>query len=338
MLLMNRALYKVIMMPLLFCLFYSFSNLEAKIAYPDFDQSMLRIGLGLEATDPGFNIRNRKRYQSRNQQLIEFFRAMYYKNIEEAAHDQSALRIPRIVHQIWIGSPVPDNFREWMSTWMNLEGWEYKLWTDAEISQLSLYNRVLYDQSTNYGEKSDIVRLEILSMFGGVYVDVDLECINPEIFEELHHSFDFYIGFEPLEHGFTNKFNMFKVCNAIIASAPDHPLIRDLIENLKANYLAYMRYCNAVQRTGPSYLTRLICEHELSGTHHKRNMYLPCTFFYPVSEPETRYLVQHPELALPITSETAGIHYWYGSWWKADRFDSNNGHIQKTLVNNREEE
>lgn len=305
------------------------SEAFAKMSYPDFDYAMLRIGLGLEKTDPNFNLKNKERYEARNPTLVAFFRDMYYRNIEEASNETPSLRIPRTIHQIWLGSPVPAVFRNWMETWSSLQGWEYRLWTDKEIKDLFLYNRTLYDQSTNFGEKSDILRLEILEQFGGVYADVDLECLQPDIFEELHHSFDFYIGFEPLEHGFTNKFNIFKVCNAIIASAPHHPLLKDLIENLKANYLAYKKCCTAVQKTGPSYLTRIICEHELSGVHNKRNMYLPCTFFYPTSEPETRYLFQHPEIPATVAPETAGFHYWYGSWWKNDPFAANSNTIAK---------
>lgn len=295
---------------------------SGSIIYPDFDQSMLRKGFGLDRLDPQFDVINKDRYLARDQHLVDFFREMYYRNIALAAQDQTSLRIPRIVHQIWLGSPVPEVFRQWMESWMRLEGWEYRLWTEKEISELSLYNKCLYDASTNFGEKSDIVRLEILAQFGGVYVDVDFECLDPAIFEELHHSFDFYIGFEPLEHGFVYKFNMFKVCNAIIAAAPHHPLIQDLVENMKANYIAYTKCCNAVQKTGPSYYTRILCEHELAKAHTKRNMYLPCSFFYPTSEPETQYFFQNPTVSIIIGRETAGFHYWYGTWWKQDPFAS----------------
>jgi mannosyltransferase OCH1-like enzyme len=202
-----------------------------------------------------------------------------------------------------------------MDSWRH-EGWEYKLWTDEEIAKLDMRNRALYDQSENFGEKSDIVRLEILYQYGGLYVDTDFECINIDIFDELHRGFDFYIGFEPLEHGFTNKFNMNKFCNALIASAAGHPLLHDLIENIRANYLAYRRCCSAIQKTGPSYLTRIICEFETAGTHDKRNIYLPCTFFYPINEPEIR---KASDFQLWIPNETAGIHYWFGSWTKCSK-------------------
>ena len=291
----------------------------SKIEYPDFDQSMLRTGLSLNRINPDFDIECKANYAERNQDLITFFRELYNRNIQEVASEESKLRIPRIVHQIWLGSPVPERFYKWMDTW-RLEGWEYKLWTDAEVENLFLHNRSLYEESVNFGEKADILRLEILSQFGGVYADIDFECLKPEIFEELHHSFDFYIGFEPLEHGYTNKFNMFKVCNALIAAAPGHSLILDLILNLRANYFAYRDCCSAIQRTGPSYLTRIICEYEQSGAHNQRNMYLPCTFFYPMNEPEIQFLFQHPGTPAFILPETAGLHYWCGTWWRSNPF------------------
>lgn len=36
-----------------------------------------------------------------------------------------------------------------------------------------------FDAAKNYGEKSDILRYEILFVYGGVYADVDVECLQP---------------------------------------------------------------------------------------------------------------------------------------------------------------
>lgn len=306
------------LLPLALFLFFFSHELIAKIHYPDFDYSMRRQGLGLEALTPDFNEKTLKIYRERNQELLSFFKQLYYQNIKEAEQEsKNTQRIPRIVHQIWLGSPVPNEFRKWMNSWRQ-EGWEYKLWTDDEIAKLDMHNRELYDRSENFAEKSDIARLEILYQYGGLYVDTDFECLNIAIFNELHQGFDFYIGFEPLEHGYTSKFNMNKFCNALIASAAGHPLLHDLIANIKANYLAYRRCCSAIQRTGPSYLTRIICEFEMAGTHNNRNIYLPCTFFYPLNEPEIR-LASDFKLWLP--NETAGIHYWYGSWTNCSKLE-----------------
>src|SRR5262249_9012401 len=139
-------------------LFLFRQELIAKITYPDFDHSMQRQGLGLEALHPDFNEENLRIYKERNQELLSFFKRLYYQNIKEAEQESNnTLRIPRIVHQIWLGSPVPEAFRQWMDSWRH-EGWEYKLWTDEEISKLKMHNRMLYDRSENFAEKSDIVR------------------------------------------------------------------------------------------------------------------------------------------------------------------------------------
>jgi len=247
-------------------------------------------------------------YKKLNQPLIALFRDNYEKNIATES-EQSNLRIPRIIHQIWLGGEVPQKYFEWMRVWASLEGWDYKLWRDEDAAALCMRNRDLYDASLNKGEMADILRLEILNSFGGVYVDVDFECTKPEILEELHKQYDFYIGFEPLQHGIIKKKNMMKMCNAIIGSIPKHPLVKHLIENMKANLLAYKKSSGPLQTTGPGYITRIVCEYLEYHPDRYRNMYLPCTFFYPLAEKGV-----NDNRGLPEFAETAAIHYWDGSW------------------------
>lgn len=290
----------------------------SQIPFPDFKMSILR----LKSCDASNEQQYQKRldlYHSADPNLVSMFGTIYEQNQKYAQQisENTPYRIPPIVHQIWLGSEVPEKYHEWMKSWANLQGWEYKLWTDQDVKKMTLYNQEVYEKSTNYGEKSDILRLEILKNYGGLYVDVDFECIKPEIMNDLHKAFDFYICFEPMEHDFIKKFNIFKVCNAIIASTPNHPLIEDLITNLKANYLAYRPICGAIHTTGPSYLSRIICEYELSEIDHHRNMYLPSTFFYPYTEAEFKSI---PSAFTDFYPETAGVHYWSGSWWESRNY------------------
>lgn len=300
---------------LVFCCL--FSKVESgEIFYPDFDKSMLRE----EDVERNY-IKQKKLYENMNKELVDFFKNNYEKNIS-SQEDVQLDRIPRIVHQIWLGGEVPEKYHEWMSAWASLEGWEYKLWKDEDVESLVLFNRDLYELATNKGEKSDILRLELLSQYGGIYVDVDYECINIDIFQELHKQYDFYIGFEPLEHGVITTKNMCKMCNALIGSRPHHPLVKHLITNLKANYLAYRSFAGPVERSGPSYISRVICEYILTQSDQYKNMYLPCTFFYPFTEKD---LMQNE--VLKCLPETAGIHYWSGSWRKKEE------KIKRTLEN-----
>ena len=41
-----------------------------------------------------------------------------------------------------------------------------------------LRNRDAYLAAPNFGQKADILRYELLERYGGVYVDVDMECLQ----------------------------------------------------------------------------------------------------------------------------------------------------------------
>lgn len=153
---------------------------------------MLRDGRSLYMFERTF-VRKQLRGDFSNSRWLDLFRYLYARNIvlikdSGLGHEY---RIPRIVHQIWLGSPPPEKYREWMTTWMNWQGWTYRLWTDEDVRCRELYNQELYDRADNYGEKSDILRLEILLEHGGMYVDVDFECIRPDTFDALHRTWDF---------------------------------------------------------------------------------------------------------------------------------------------------
>lgn len=276
--------------------------------YPDFDQSMVRERISASN-------RIQQVYDSSNPLFRSLFKNIYIENIKHLEKNRfsSECRIPRIVHQIWLGGKVPEKFYNWMRSWMDLSGWEYKLWTEREVAGLKLHNQDLYDQAKCYAEKSDILRLEILYQYGGVYADIDYECLNVPLLENLHQTFDFYMGFEPLEHGFIKKFHMFKVCNALIGSIAFHPLLEDLLVNIKANYFAHRAHGGALQRTGPAYLTSVICQYEKSHAHTHRNIYLPSTFIYSHTRSELERFIADDE-RIELCPETLGIHYWSGSW------------------------
>jgi len=146
---------------------------------------------------------------------------VYTTLFEKNAHNTLSLSqeplIPKKIHQIWLGSPLPDEFKSFCESWKTTHpGWEYKLWTDKDIEELNLENKALYDAATNYGERSDIARYEILYRFGGLYIDTDFESIKP--MDILHHMFDFYTGYPGWCEPILN--------NGLIASSPNHPLLR----------------------------------------------------------------------------------------------------------------
>jgi mannosyltransferase OCH1-like enzyme len=62
------------------------------------------------------------------------------------------------------------------------DGWTVRLWTDADVPALleqSNGDRAIIEGTQSLGAKSDLLRYEILYRYGGVYVDVDYECLQP---------------------------------------------------------------------------------------------------------------------------------------------------------------
>jgi hypothetical protein len=86
--------------------------------------------------------------------------------------------IPKIIHQIWVGGqPMPARLNQYRQSWATHHpGWEIRLWTDANRPKLQ--NESLWATAPHPAAKSDLLRYELLRQFGGLYVDVDFECLR----------------------------------------------------------------------------------------------------------------------------------------------------------------
>ena len=92
--------------------------------------------------------------------------------------------IPKKIHQIWIGPKQPPIV--WIDTWRKQyraqhPGWEYKLWTDAEVAELPMRMKDLYDKEAMYQCKADLLRLEVLWREGGIYIDADMVWLSKSL-------------------------------------------------------------------------------------------------------------------------------------------------------------
>jgi mannosyltransferase OCH1-like enzyme len=80
-----------------------------------------------------------------------------------------------IFHHIWLGDkPFDPRCR---MTWMNhYPDATFMFWNDENM--ISLYNQDCFDSAKTMAQKSDIARYEILGLYGGIYVDCDMECLR----------------------------------------------------------------------------------------------------------------------------------------------------------------
>merc|ERR1711860_156218 len=109
--------------------------------------------------------------------------------------------------------------------------WQYMLWTDESLKErkfkwFSKVNQSLFAVAANYGEKSDILRLELLYQFGGVYVDMDFECVQSlDLLDCGAKSFDFMTGF--------SNTGLLEVNNAMIGCCPKHPVLVEIWKSVQ---------------------------------------------------------------------------------------------------------
>lgn len=231
-----------------------------------------------------------------------YVRNLYNAHIVSNPEYSEAPRIPKIIHQIWLGSSFPEEYKSLQETWKKHHpDWEYRLWTDQDVAAFGLYNQSIYDLAKNYGEKSDIFRYEILYRYGGLYVDTDFECVKS--FDILNHICDFYIGAGYTMYG--------GVYNGLIGSKPGHPILKAAIEGMVRSAGDHAE--NIVHRTGPNYLTIYI--KKMINSCPGINVVFPLSFFYPWPNYE-RHNKRPESIASWVRPESFAIHYWYTSWWK----------------------
>jgi hypothetical protein len=129
--------------------------------------------------------------------------------------------IPRLLHRIWLGpEPMPEEYVRLGKTWKrNHPAWEHHLWGETNLpTDLS---PEVYELLRRPAERADILRLELLHRLGGVYVDADVESLQP---------------IDPLLEGvmcFLGALDSGRVSNAVMGAVPSHPLFARALAELR---------------------------------------------------------------------------------------------------------
>ena len=171
--------------------------------------------------------------------------------------------IPKIIHQTWrdYELPVPDALPE---SWKKLNpDWEYKFWTDAALAEIVRQDYPdiwpIFQATTNPVQKADIARYLILHRDGGIYADIDTECVGP--LDILVDESRVVLSQEPTEHwGHAKVRNMEMVIfNGVMASPAGHPFWLDVMQMLHR-----CRHANkgVLESTGPLMLTGCVMEYK----------------------------------------------------------------------------
>lgn len=261
-----------------------------------FANNQIKENLGIDTIDfwQSMDINSekfkRKYANPNNKKILDDLAKLWEKNNFFKIKPANTPKIPKIIHQIWVGpKPIPKFFKRFQKTWLdNHPDWEYKLWTDENVKNLKLHNRKFYDKTNDYIEKANILRYEVLYKFGGVYVDVDFESLKS--LEFLIYYYDFFVGISP--HDIQPVIN-----NAIIASIPNHKILEEVITNIE------FKPTNRLERTGMLYFSKHVTK--LIYNENGVNIALPTKFFYAIPK---NY--NPKEINKYIYPESLALHYW----------------------------
>jgi glycosyltransferase involved in cell wall biosynthesis len=228
-----------------------------------------------------------------------------------------SLRIPKIIHQTWKTSEISDPFlKRLQCSWIELNpDFEYRFWTDDDLKKFvqEKYPSLLsiYSGYRHPIERVDLARYLVLRHYGGIYADLDCECLKPV--GNLINSYSFVIGKEPTEHEklkkATDRGLGHILCPSFIASVPGHPFWDEILRHVRENANAE----DVLDATGPFLLTRA----------------------YHDFDDKTSVRIIDPDLLYPFTKEDCWngrlfdigfwekgtrnaymLHYWGGTWFR----------------------
>jgi len=224
--------------------------------------------------------------------------------------------IPKIIHQTWKDNHVPPNCIPLQRTWLTHHpDWEYRLWTDVDnrafISEHYAWFLPVYDGYPENIMRADAVRYFILYHYGGLYVDLDFECLRP--LEPLLVGKQVVVALEPSEHLEIHSvqqpsFNKL-ICNALMASQPRHSfwewVFQELIICQDASY--------PLDATGPFMLTRAydsFSQRETVTIESSKQ-------FYPITAEQSWHDILKDNATRQQIAKTAyAIHHWHATWMR----------------------
>lgn len=214
--------------------------------------------------------------------------------------------IPKVMHQVWVGNPMPDHLKKYGEMWQEMHpDWDYKLWSEENLDWLEhqdLFDAWEEHAPRNRGQwQANIARLEILYRFGGVYTDCDmqpLKNIDP-LMEQVASKGAFCAWQREVGH---KKGPL--LTNAFCGSYAGHTAMRSLLDGLRHN-VRRNSGMRCTHTSGVKYWTKHILQREKLTGHidifpqYVAMPYLPDKLQEIDPEtyqaPDTAYLAHHWE-------------------------------------------
>jgi mannosyltransferase OCH1-like enzyme len=231
---------------------------------------------------------------------------------------QAKKAIPKIIHQTWETMDMPCEWQDCVRSWQECHPhWEYRLWTDDDrrrfVEQrypefLDIFDSYSYDI-----QRADAIRYFVLHKYGGLYVDLDLECLRPV--DDILSNRTFVIGRQPGRHAKVHGEDTL-VGNAFMASVPGHRFLLEIVGTIKTINPRITSHDEVLSTTGPVMIDSVLRKYAGNDVFILED-YVVYPFARGSEELDILIDKREGHLSLRegcIKQGTYAIHYWANSW------------------------
>ncbi len=211
------------------------------------------------------------------------------------------MKIEKHIHYCWFGgNPKSDLIKKCIQSWRDkLPDYQITEWNEQNFDvEMSEYTKQALAHK-KYAFVSDYARFYILSKYGGIYLDVDVE-VKKSLDPFLEH--ECFMGFES-----KRDINP----GLIVGAAKGHPAIKAIFDSYKNRQFYYSD--NVLnQTTVVEVTTRYLLKHGLKQNNQRQTIngvdIYPKTYFSPISYDSDLH---------DFSDDTHTVHHFAGSWLSA---------------------
>lgn len=207
-------------------------------------------------------------------------------------------KIPHIIHYCWFGGGrKPPGVRRYIENWKKmLPGYQFMEWNEENfrIAMFPFAEKAWLEKK--YAFVSDVARVWALYVWGGIYLDTDVEVVRD--FSDCLEGREMVLGFEEEDHLMT----------AFMAAVPGHLLLQEMLDYYAGR--TFGESGSADDEANPIILSRLADRRGLVRDNRRQILegeieVFPAEYF-------SAYRLRGEEIC--ATENTYTVHHFSGSW------------------------
>ncbi len=185
------------------------------------------------------------------------------------------MKFPRIIHQTYKTRELPPEWKDTPQSWKQMNpSFQYMFWTDKDIETFVHTHFPQYEtmmkQFPYTIQRIDVVRYMWMYVYGGIYADLDLQCIRPihtllEFYEKTYPEAEVLLVMASNSNQITDRKPL---TNATLISKPGASFWLRLLQKIKHAsqhlpwYKKLLKYSHVMYSTGPQILTEIYYDEE----------------------------------------------------------------------------